>query len=146
MMQAPPSPYAGKDKVALEEQIAQLRADIHSLEQSRGAARSAAQPDDEDTASAEAWEREPSAGKVLGIGYVRADMPDDIAASLEAQRALRAQLGDPPADQAERMRAMIFEVNRKYGVEAPAEPAALPAEGTHPTGVEGTAATGAGST
>ena len=73
-------------------------------------------------------------------------MPDDIAASLEAQRAQRAQLGDPPADQAERMRAMIFEVNRKYGVEAPAEPAALPAEGTHPTGVEGTAATGAGST
>ena len=95
LLKAPPSPYEGKDPQQLTESIASLERELRNMQaefQEKKKAFASISFDDAKEASMDAddsWAVAPSQGPVLGIGYVPADMPVEVAQILEQQRLRR---------------------------------------------------------
>ncbi|KAL4399239.1 hypothetical protein ACI68E_003613 [Malassezia pachydermatis] len=94
MLSPPPSPYKDKNVDNLKAQATALEAELAAMKESHTKKLTACQdlqPSQDETEMAESWARAPSQGPVLGIGRVRMEMPVEVAAVLERQRALRQQ-------------------------------------------------------
>lgn len=109
-----------------DKSLKKLESDIQTLQNEWESAKAAhaeklktfnAPVDDKSEAEAEPWAQAPSAGRILGIGYVPADMPVDVAAYLQAQaerRREREAQQPPPSKTPEEIQAMIQEVNQRH--------------------------------
>ena len=125
MMRPPPSAYQDTNPKELEAKLAPLQGEIDALEKSHAERMARWQSDlpSEDVGNELAdWERAPSAGPILGVGYIRADPPADVAAQLAARRDTTQPT---PPDAA--TRDAIAQINQAHGVEGPA-PVAVPRE------------------
>lgn len=135
MLSPPPSPYADTTPAALEKQIAQLQSEVEALQAPRASEASAPVSDADADADAEPWARAPSQGPVLGMGYVRAQMPAEVAEILERQRAARQERAAQPSltlsaeETARRAHAAIEAVNRQHAPQGEASPASEAAPG-----------------
>lgn len=119
-MTAPAPVYDASDVEKLEEQLKTLTEEVDSITTQyteKKKAWNASADDDTSEAEAEPWARGPSAGRILGIGYVPADMPPEVAAHFEAQAQRRRERDAqqlPLSKTPEEIQAMIQEVNQRY--------------------------------
>ena len=145
MLKAPASPYERKNKEQLVSAAAALQREIQEMQRCHAAVKesfklpksSAAlsqgpelESESEPTASAvpepEAWARAPSQGSVLGIGYVRAQMPAEVVVILESQQErcrhrLEIQKAQHEAQQKAEEKARLVEQEAKYMKEQEAQ-------------------------
>ena len=119
-MAAPAPVYDAKYLQKLQSEIQSLQGELEEVEAARAEKRKAFSAPVDDTneePEAEPWARAPSAGRVVGIGYVPTDMPAEVAAQLEAQanrRREREAHQQPPCKTVEEIQAMIQEVNQRH--------------------------------
>ena len=119
-MTAPAPVYNANDRKKLQSEILSLQDEIETTKAVHAEKLKAFQAPLDDTnegTETEPWAQAPSAGRVIGIGYVPADMPVEVVAQLEAQakrRHEREAQQHPPSKSAEEIQAMIDKVNQRY--------------------------------
>lgn len=116
LMELPASPYHGKDAGALRDELARLEAELGAAQTAHAehvqALTAPAPADAEAPADEPEWAQRPSAGRIVGVGFVPAPTPPAVAEMLRAEALRREEIARAPPDAAlaEQTAAAIREI------------------------------------
>lgn len=120
LMDLPASPYHGRDPGALRDELARLEAEIGAAQTAHAEhvqALTAPAPA-EPPADVPDWAQHPSAGRIVGVGFVPAPTPPAVAEMLGAEALRREEIARAPpnAALAEQTAAAIREIPSEANV------------------------------